>query len=241
MPTTTHGELHPSTAERTDDPSTVLETLLRERYSCRAFTGDPVPDQVIERILTLAQRSASWCNSQPWHTVITKGEGTERFREVMLNAAQTREPKSDIPEPAEYRGVYLERRRETGFGMYSVLGIERHDRDGRFQQQLENFRLFGAPHVAIVTSDALIGPYGYVDSGAYVSSFLLAAQSLGVATIPQAAIAMHSDVVHEHFGIPSDRVIVCAISFGYADNDHPVNTYRTKRADISAAVDFVDG
>lgn len=240
MTSTSQGKLHISPPEQATDDSMVLETLLRERYSCRAFTADPVPGHVIERILTLAQRSASWCNSQPWQTIITTGQGTERFREAMLHAAQTRETQSDIPEPTEYRGVYLERRRETGFGMYNVLGIERHDREGRSRQQLENFRFFGAPHVAIVTSDALIGPYGYVDSGAFVSSFLLAAQSMRVATIPQAAIAMHSDVVHEHFGIPADRTVVCAISFGYADSSHPVNAYRTTRADISAAVEFVD-
>src|ERR1700681_2446416 len=44
----------------------VLEELLSERYSCRAFRPDPVPRVTIERILTAAQKTASWCNSQPW-------------------------------------------------------------------------------------------------------------------------------------------------------------------------------
>ena len=49
--------------------------------------------------------------------------------------------------------------------------------------------MFGAPHVAIVTSDEALGVYGAVDCGAYVSNFMLAAHSLGVGSIAQAALA----------------------------------------------------
>jgi hypothetical protein len=55
----------------------------------------------------------------------------------------------------------------------------RGDREAYAKQGLENYRLFGAPHVAIVTSDEALGTYGAVDCGAYVNNFLLAAQSLG--------------------------------------------------------------
>ena len=48
----------------------MLEELLSERYSCRAFRPEPVPRPTIERILTAAQKTASWCNSQPWQVVI---------------------------------------------------------------------------------------------------------------------------------------------------------------------------
>jgi hypothetical protein len=38
-----------------------------------------------------------------------------------------------------------------------------------------------------------------------------------------------------------DRRVVCGISFGFADRDHKVNSYRTSRAKISDAATFVDG
>ena len=41
------------------DRSLMLEQLLSERWSCRAFEDREVPRPVIERLLTLAQRSAS--------------------------------------------------------------------------------------------------------------------------------------------------------------------------------------
>ncbi|MCH1998704.1 nitroreductase family protein, partial [Achromobacter xylosoxidans] len=40
-------------------PDAALEDWLRARHSCRAFLPEPVPRATIERILTLAQRTAS--------------------------------------------------------------------------------------------------------------------------------------------------------------------------------------
>lgn len=69
-------------------------------------------------------------------------------------------------------------------------------------------------------------------------SFLLSAQAHGVATTPQAALAMQSRFIRAYFGIPADRRVVCGISFGYADGDHPVNGYRTDRAGVDDIVRF---
>ena len=69
---------------------------------------------------------------------------------------------------------------------------------------------------------------------------MLAAQALGLATVPQAALAFHSDVVRKHFGLGDDRKVVCGISFGFADRDHKINGYRTNRAGPAEVVQFVD-
>ena len=50
-----------------------LERLLSGRYSCRAFLSNPVPGAVIDKILSISQKTASWCNSQPWQVVVTCG------------------------------------------------------------------------------------------------------------------------------------------------------------------------
>ena len=154
---------------------------------------------------------------------------------------QRRAPKSgDFPFPREYRGIYLARRRESGFQLYNSLGIPRGDQAGYAKQALENFNFFGAPHVAIVHTDEALGVYGAIDCGGYVTSFMLAAQALGVATIPQAALAFHSELVRRHFGIGDDRKVVCGISFGYPDRSHKANSYRTTRAGIADTVTFVE-
>lgn len=219
----------------------LFEDLVSERFSCRRFLPRPVPRAIIERILRAAQKTASWCNSQPWRLEITSGAATQRFRDVMFAAASSGKPGvGDFPFPREYRGVYLDRRRESGFQLYNALGIAKGDRAGYAQQALENYNFFGAPHVAIIHSDEALGVYGAVDCGGYVTSFLLAAQALGIATVPQAALAFHSDVVRAHFGLGDDRKVVCGISFGYPDRDHQANSYRTSRADIADAVRFIE-
>ena len=91
-----------------------LETWLRERHSCRAFLPEPVPRAVIERILALAQRTASWCNCQPWQVAVTEGAATERLRQALLARRRAR-LHAGLSLPAEYRDAYLARRREAGF------------------------------------------------------------------------------------------------------------------------------
>jgi nitroreductase len=218
----------------------ILEELVTARRSCRAFLAKQVPRPQIERMLTLAQRTPSWCNSQAWQVHLTSGAGTERFREALYEYATSHEMGSDFPEPAEYHGVYKLRRREAGFALYASLGIAKDDHAARLQQAFENFRFFGAPHVAVITSDRALGTYGAVDCGGYVATLLLAAESLGISAIPQAAIALHSDFVRAHFGLPDDRAVLCAVSFGYADELHLANGFRTTRAELVDVVDYVD-
>jgi nitroreductase len=219
----------------------VLEDLLSQRFSCRAYRPDPVPRATIERVLKAAQKTASWCNSQPWQLTITSGEATKKFRDALYPVAASGAPNSsDFPLPREYRGVYLERRRESGFQLYNTLGIARGDKMAYAKQALENFNFFGAPHVAIITTDEALGVYGAIDCGGYVTSFMLAAQALGIATVPQAALAFHAEVVRKHFGLGADRRVVCGISFGYPDRDARINSYRTTRADLPEVAMFLE-
>ena len=223
------------------DAMQVLEGLLAARYSCRAFKPDQVPRAVIERIVRAAQRTASWCNSQPWHLTIMGGAATERFRKVMYqSAASGAESAPDFPWPREYVGVYQERRRESGFQLYNALGIAKGDKAAYGKQALENFNFFGGPHVAIVTTTEPLGVYGAVDCGAYVGNFMLAAQASGLGSIAQAALARRSDVVRKHLNLADDKLVVCGISFGYPQHDAVINSYRTSRAPLSEAVTFVD-
>jgi nitroreductase len=74
----------------------------------------------------------------------------------------------------------------------------------------------------------------------YINSVLLAAQSLGLGMIPQAALAAYAPLMHQHFGIPDERLIVLGASFGYPDETHPANSFRSRRAPLSAVAHWVD-
>ena len=151
--------------------------------------------------------------------LIASGAAKEKFRKaIYAEAASGAKDDHDFTPPREYLGVYLDRRRESGFQLYNTLGIARGDKMAYAKQALENYNFFGAPHVAIIHTDEPLGIYGAVDCGAYVGNFMLAAQALGLGTIPQAALARHSGLIRRHFNLADDRKVVCGISFGFADN-----------------------
>ena len=207
------------------------------RRSCRAFLPEPVDRDTVEAILQLAQRTASWCNTQPWQVIVTAGEETGRFR-AALAAAATTPGAFDLDEPS-YHGTFLERRRAAAWQLYNAVGVVRGDQDGSRRQTLRNYHLFGAPHVAIITSDRALGSYGVLDCGDFIQAFLLAAEAFGVATIAQASIASHAGLVRTHFSLPDDRIVICGISFGLADSTDPANGFTAARASLSEAVSWL--
>lgn len=216
-----------------------FNALLEQRFSCRGYLPDRVPMQTLEVMLRMAQRTPSWCNSQPWQVHVTQPAVTERLRQ-RLAASAGDDTHWDIAPPAEYRGIYRERRRTCGWQLYDSVGIREGDREASARQGAENFRFFGAPHVAVVTTEASLGSYGVLDCGAYVNNFMLAAASMGIGAIAQAALASKAHLLREELALPPCRLVVVGISFGYADLAHPANSFRTARAISTETVTFVD-
>ena len=218
-----------------------FEKVVRERYSCRGYQKTLVARDIITRILEVAQQTPSWCNCQPWQVLVVSGAAIERFRVALhTHAAQGVPTNPDFPFPLRYEGIYRERRKVCGVQLYQALAIGREDKSAAAQQSLENFRFFGAPHVALITTEDELGVYGAVDCGLYVSNFMLAAQNFGVASIAQAALASYPDFIRNYFKLPLNRKFVCGISFGYADASHPINAYRTARAAEHESVTWVE-
>ncbi len=218
-----------------------LDALLQRRHSCRSFRGEQVERETILQILATAQRTASWCNAQPWKAHIVSGAKLDALRNDLLQRAQSGAAAApELDWPVEYRGVYRDRRRACGWALYDAVGVAAGDRAASERQGQENFRLFGAPHLVIVSSDAALGTHGVMDCGAWVANFMLAATALGIATIAQAALARWPDVLRAHLDIEADRRIVCGISFGFEDATHPANQFRTQRAPLDEVVQWVE-
>ena len=219
----------------------ILHQLLNARYSCRAYRPDPVPREVLARAFAAAQRTPSWCNTQPWQLHVVSGAARQAMVDRLHALAAAGEPaQPDFPFPPGYEGVYRERRKVCGVQLYASLGIGRDDRERARQQSLENFRGFGAPHMAFVTSEDALGVYGLLDCGLYLMSLMLCLEAEGVSTIPQAALASYPQSVRDHLGLPAHRRVVCGLSFGYGDAAAPVNGYRTARESLEDVVHWTE-
>jgi nitroreductase len=210
-----------------------LDALMSARHSCRGFRPDPVPRAVIEDILRCAQKVPSWCNAQPWEVTVFSGTATDKLRTALAETIASAGATPDLPFPERYSGAYKTRRQECGWALYEAVGVQKGDRVASHQEMLRNFSLFDAPHCAILSSPKELGPYGAMDCGGFVTAFTLAAQAAGVSTIAQAAVASYAPMLHAFCEIPEDRNILCALSFGYGDPDHPANQFRTSRADLA--------
>lgn len=223
------------------DAYRALEAIVRARRSCRAFLPTPVPRKDVERIFELAQRSPSDCNIQPWHVYLVEGHRLDAIREALHAEAVAEAPSSaDIGPIERYSGEFLERRRDCGWSLYGALGILRGDREASHRQALENYRFFGAPNAAFLTSHASTGERGIFDTGIYLGNLLLAMEAASVAAVPQAAIAFRAGTVRRFIPIPGEQRLICAVAFGYARRDHPVNLFRLGRAPLEESVTFVD-
>ncbi len=218
---------------------TGIKDTLAARFSCRQYLPKPVPRETIESILKTAQMTPSWCNTQPWQIILLSGDEVGRLgQKLHEHAASGAHAKPDFEFPARYEGIYRDRRKVCGVQLYQSLGIGKEERAKAAQQALENFRFFGAPHVLLITTPEELGVYGAVDCGLYISNLILAACEHGVDSIAQAALASYPDVLRAHFNTPTERKFLCGIAFGYGDHDHPINNYRTERADLDKVVDW---
>lgn len=223
------------------DLAAAFADIARNRHSCRSFLPEPLPAAKIAALLELAQLAPSDCNSQSWHALVVSGARLTSLRDTLYaHVAADGASSNDILPNPRYEGATLDRRRACGWGLYEAVGIQKGDRVASQRQAMENFRFFGAPHIALITVPASMGERGTLDAGIYLGYFLLAAQALGLAAVPQAAIAHYADVLRRELDVPADRRILCAVSFGVKDESHPSNQFRTTRASAEEYADYLE-
>ena len=215
-----------------------LDQTIRERRSVRGFLPKPVPHDVLEEVLGLAQHAPSNCNVQPWRVYIASGNTLEKLREALLQEVTTSASPVMVAPIDEFLGVYREKQVACAVELYGKMGIERDDRMGRLNASLRNFQFFDAPHVAYICMAKSFGIGVALDVGMYVQTLMLAMQSRGISSCAQASLRAYPELVGEHLGIPDDEQILCGLSFGYEDPTVPANQTRQPRDPISSNVVF---
>ncbi|WP_459615056.1 nitroreductase [Bordetella sp. 2513F-2] len=224
------------------DASQAVEHAITSRCSVRGFLPDPVAPATIRRILAAAARAPSGSNIQPWKVHVLTGAARDALSRALLAAHERGEPERREYQyyPVNWRSPYLERRRETGWGLYSLLGIAKGDRAASARQHGQNYVFFGAPCVLIFTIDADLGQGSWLDYGMFLQNIMVMARGCGLDTCAQAALANYPDIVRRQLGIPGDQVVVCGISLGYRDPAAPANRYRTRRIPVDEFATFHD-
>lgn len=213
---------------------------IRERKSIRAFTGQEVERELIERILDTARYAPSGANSQPWQVAVVTGRTKDKITAALLKEFRRGKGEDRDYEyyPTKWKEPFKQRRIACGMQLYDTLGIDRKDRAGRLLQWEANYRGFDAPVILFFFLDPSLVIGSYMDSGMFIQSVMLAALDEGLATCAQAALSGYATVVKEILGYPRETILLCGMSLGYEDREALVNSYRTPREEVETFSTF---
>jgi len=237
--------------------SEAFAELVRSRRSVRDFKPDPIPDSLLQKVLDDANWSPSWCNTHPYFVAVASGSKKDNIKTKLLEYydiaikaqsggwlglagwALTRKglPDGDFSTMYKYPKELDNHRKQCGYGLYSLLGIDRDDHHGRNQQMRKNFEFFGAPTVIFVFVHSSLAEYSVLDAGIFIQTLMLAAEANGLATCAQGALATWGSPIREEFKdrIPPCHKLLCGLSIGYA-TDNIVNTFNPGRPPLNMCI-----
>ena len=229
-----------------EEISGIVDGVIRNRRSIRAFLPTPVPRDTIQEILDVAARAPSGTNTQPWKvTVVTGAEKEALSRELIATAL---DPEADAKHSQEYAYYpekwvppYIERRRKVGYDLYGLLGIAKCDKERMAAQFARNYGFFGAPVGLFFTIDRIMGQGSWLDYGMFLQNVMLAAGARGLGTCPQAAFCKYHRIVSRHLHIPEGEMVVCGMALGYEDHSRIENFLRTERDSAATFTRFIGG
>jgi len=208
----------------------VKEALIA-RKSTRAYLDREVAPSLIEQILDAARHAPSGTNTQPWQVAVVTGDTRLKLTQEMESAfREGGKGNMDYQYyPQEWKEPFKGRRRTCGLQMYKTLEIAREDKQRQIDQWAANFRAFDAPVILFFFMDRVMETGSYLDYGMFMQSVMLAAQDLGLATCPQAALGEYPEIVKRILDYPNDTILIAGMALGYEDIDALVNSYRTER------------
>ncbi len=226
-----------------------VDDAICSRHSVRAFLDTPIETQVIKDILAVASRAPSGTNTQPWKVYVVTGtkraELIDRVCSAQIELYQNPELAAQYKEtfayyPETWISPFIDRRRENGWGLYGLLGIQKTEREKMAAQQLRNFQLFDAPVALCFTVNKIMGIGAKMDISMMIQNVMIAAKARGLDTCPQAAWNHFHAIVLDVLDAPENEDLVCTVALGYADPNHIVNTFITPREPVENFTVFVE-
>ncbi|MBU8691193.1 nitroreductase [Priestia megaterium] len=217
-----------------------FQKVIRERRSVRKFLPTPLKEEVIRAVLEDAQFSPSNCNTQPWDVHIVSGAKKDELVKALLDAYEKGNTSLDFTfDEKDFFGEYSRRQKAQGKAYYEALGVAREDYEGRKKAAANNFKMYDAPHVALLFMPSIGDDVRVAaDIGMYGQSLLLALTARGIGSVPQTVLGMYADTVREVLGVSNEMKLLFGVSFGYPDKEAPANSLRLGRDPIEESVTF---
>ena len=225
-----------------------VSIFLASRRSTRDFLPTPVPQHIIDQILTDALTAPSWSNTRPFKIAVATGDVRDRIsgeflsrwtvlsrimrkglkNKVRLIYSRYGLPTSNRTIVKPYVAELKPRAQRVGKELYELFGVKRGDRDARDKQWGKNYSFFGAPVEMFIYIHKSLHVYAASDAGLMMENLMLSAHGHGLGTCAQGAVNIWDDVVRKEFDIPKDYRLLCGMAIGYP-SDSPVNSFKAHR------------
>ena len=224
-------------------PCRSADEAIITRRSIRAFLDKPVSLEMVQEILDVAARAPSGTNTQPWKVHVVGGElRKELSRRILAVFDDPEQSKTHSREyqyyPKEWTSPYIDRRRKVGWDMYGLLGIGKGDFQKTHDQHGRNYAFFDAPVGLMFTIDRIMEQGSWLDYGMFIQSVMIAARARGLDTCPQAAFLDFHTIIAQTLNIPSNEMLVCGMSLGWADPQATINGLHTEREPVQGFATF---
>lgn len=219
-----------------------FEKVIRGRRSIRAYTGEPVAQEVIMEILDEARWAPSSRNTQAWSVWVVTGAALERFKIAFKAGLDKEEPDAsdltgtatgDWPQACSARAVELMKTRAATLEAAGEVS-------GTAASLARMADCFGAPALLVFGFEGCLSDaYASYDTASLVQNVCLAAHDKGLGTCQSTTLVRYPDLLRELLPGADEQRMVVAVTLGYPDLEAPANTFARSRAPLDELVTWV--
>lgn len=171
--------------------------VVRNRRMTRAFTSEPIDEDVLDGLVDLASRAPSAGKTQGWHLLVLEGDDAQRYWNITL----------PVEKRSSFRWKHLLDAPVIALPLADPAAyVERYAEADKARSGLGE------------GTDAWPVPYWTIDASMSVMTLLLAAEDVGLGALFFGVFRREAEV-RATFGIPDDLELIGAIALGHPRPD----------------------
>jgi nitroreductase len=219
-----------------------FQDVIRGRRSIRAYTAEPVPQDLLREVLDEARWAPSSRNTQAWNVWVVSGDALARFTAAFKAALEAGDPEDldipgtvtgDWPETCSARAVSL---MQTRAQTLEAAGEEA----GPAASMARMADCFGAPVLLVFGFEAcLADASACYDTASLVENVCLAAHARGLGTCQSTTLVRYPGLLREVLPEADEKKLVIAVTLGWPDLAAAANTFQRSRAPLDEIVTWV--
>ncbi|MER5341358.1 MULTISPECIES: nitroreductase [Streptomyces] len=215
-------------------------SLITSRHCTRAFLDRVVPREVLAEVLLAASHAPSSRNTQMWQVTVVTGSALEALVAALCESFDRGDPpRPDYAHRPPSLDDAVERRAgHAASGALLAKGYAAPDHAAARAHLRDNLRFYGAPTALVCHLPGNAVPGTFLEMGFFLQNVMLGLVAGGLGSCPQFSVAGYGDVLRLKLGIDADRLVVCTLAVGYADEAAPVNRFVPRRVGLEEYVQW---